>query len=105
MRPFMIRVLRLAACATVVAAPLATATGGEAKTRHLQKHHHQRTNLGSNNSLRRSWAAGEVRPVSPAWNGVGEVCPGLARGIDCKIFPPPIYDDPDRKQSGTDGGG
>jgi hypothetical protein len=31
------------------------------------------------------------------------VCPGIARGVDCKIWPPPVYDDPDR--TGTDGGG
>jgi hypothetical protein len=32
------------------------------------------------------------------------VCPGLARGIDCRIWPPPIDEDPDRKRGGGGGG-
>jgi hypothetical protein len=100
MRPTAIRFLTLTICATAVI-PLVTATEGEASSRHVKKHH-QRTYLRVNNA----WASEEVRPVAPArsWGG-GEVCPGNARAIDCKIWPPPIYDDPDRRQSGSDGGG
>src|SRR5579863_5004830 len=99
MRPYAIRLLTLAICATaVIVIPVVTADQADAGSRHLRKHH-QRTHLGWNNSLRRSWAAGEVRPVAPSWSGGGEVCAGNARGIDCKIWPPPINDDPDRKAS------
>jgi hypothetical protein len=37
------------------------------------------------------------RPSSEA------VCPGNARGIDCRVWPPPIKDDPDRLISGSAG--
>ena len=91
--------LTLAVCATAMA-PVVAASEAEASSRHVKKHH-QRTHLRINNA----WASEEVRPVAPArsWGG-GEVCPGNARAIDCKIWPPPMYDDPDRKQSGADGG-
>ena len=29
----------------------------------------------------------------------GPVCPGIGRSFDCKIWPPPYADDPDRKTS------
>ena|SRR5579863_6587173 len=96
MRRYAIRLVTMAICAAAI--PVTAATEAEASGQHLRKHH-QRTHLGWNNSLRRSWAAGEVRPVAPSWSGGGEVCAGNARGIDCKIWPPPINDDPDRKAS------
>jgi hypothetical protein len=49
------------------------------------------------------------RPTRPAWPGAGPpaqsggVCPAMARSFDCKIWPPPIDEDPDRKVSGSDG--
>jgi hypothetical protein len=75
----------------------------EARSRHIDQHHHKRTDLGWNNSLRRSMAAEEVRPMAPAWSQGGEVCPGNARAIDCRIWPPPIVDDPDRRNGSGDG--
>ena len=97
MRRSAIRYLILTICATaVVVAPLVTATGGEAGSRHLQKHH-ARTHHGLKNAM-----ASDVRPVAPSWSGGGDVCPGGSRSFDCKIWPPPFGDDPDRK--GTDGG-
>jgi len=41
--------------------------------------------------------------AAPEYTLGGTVCPGIARSFDCKIWPPPAYDDPDR--TGTDGGG
>jgi hypothetical protein len=56
------------------------------------------------------WSPGFRDPRSAnAWivtgpsSQLGPVCPGNARGIDCRIFPPPIDEDPDRKRAG--GGG
>ena len=95
-----IRLVTMAVCAVavpVIAASESDASGG-GRERQVRKHH-QRPHLGWNNSLRRSWAADEIRPVAPSWSGGGEVCAGNARGIDCKIWPPPIGDDPDRKAS------
>jgi hypothetical protein len=100
MRYAAIRLLMLGTCAMTVMAIVAT-TSAEASSRHIRKHH-QQSHLRVNNA----WASEEVRPIAPArsWGG-GEVCPGNARAIDCRIWPPPIYDDPDRRQSGSDGGG
>jgi hypothetical protein len=103
MRPYAIRLLTLAVSVAVVV-PLLTATDVAASSRHNRKHH-ARTSLGWNNASRRSWAAEQIRPVAPSWSGGGSVCPGLARSFDCKIWPPPFDDDPDRKASGADSGG
>ena len=102
MRPSAIRLLILTIFATTVV-PVVTAVDVAASSRHIRKHH-QQTNLGWNNSLRRSWASDELRPVAPSWSGGGDVCPGSARSFDCRIWPPPFDDDSDRK-SGDGGGG
>jgi hypothetical protein len=95
MRPSAIWLSMLALCATAVAIPVIAATDSEASTRHLRKHH-ARTILHYPNAL----ASGEVHPVAP--RSSGWVCPGNARGIDCKIWPPPFENDPDRKASSSD---
>jgi len=102
MRPSTIRLLTRAICATAAVVAVVTATGVEASSRHVRKHH-ERTSHGWNDSLRHSWAAEEVRPVAPSWSGGGDVCPGLARSFDCKIWPPPVVDDPDRRGGSGDG--
>ena len=84
----------------MVAIPLMTATRSEASTHHVRKHHKP---VSWNNSARRSWAAGEIRSAAPTVSAGGDVCPGSARSFDCKIWPPPIYDDPDRKATSSDG--
>jgi len=58
-----------------------------------------------------------VQP-SPGWHGYsyagqawpvarpsGSVCPGVGRSFECKVWPPPFDEDPDRKTSGSDAGG
>src|SRR5579863_4658496 len=100
MRHGAIRLLALTVGAIALVAVVA-AGEADASSRHIRKHH-QRTNLGWNNSLRRSWAE-EVRPKVPSWSQGGDVCPGNARAIDCKIWPPPIVDDPDRRSGSGDG--
>ncbi len=101
MRPSAIRFLILTICVTAVA-PVVAAADVEASSRHVRKHH-QQTRLGWNNSLRRSWAAQDIRRAAPSWSGGGDVCPGNARAIDCRIWPPPIIDDPDRRNGSGDG--
>jgi hypothetical protein len=95
MHPSTVRLLTTATCAAAAIAVVAV-TGAEASNRHIRKHH-QRTHLGWNESL----ASGEVRRVAPSYTP-GDVCPGIARAIDCRIWPPPFADDSDRKQG--DGG-
>ena len=79
-----IRLLTLAITASVTVAP--------AKADSAKKHRHVQRSLVLSDP-------GQVRPVT------GPVCPGLARSIDCKAWPPPFDEDPDRKHSGSDGGG
>ena len=44
------------------------------------------------------WYAGHAQPFGPPYGQAGPICPGNARGIDCRVFPPPIDDDPDRRK-------
>ena len=64
---------------------------------HIQKHKKQWR-------PRVSEAVGQAQAFVPPYSQAGPVCPGIARGIDCRIWPPPIDDDPDRKK-GPGGGG
>jgi hypothetical protein len=50
---------------------------------------------------REPWYVGQAQAFVPPYTG--PVCPGIARGIDCKVWPPPIDEDPDRKR-GAGGG-
>ena len=97
-----IRLSMLSVCA-VVLAPLVTATESDASGRHAGKTHHrmghhQRTGIGFNDFAGMR-AAPAARPVTV------DVCPGSGRSFDCKQWPPPFDQDPDRKASGADGGG
>jgi hypothetical protein len=93
--------LILTICATAVV-PVVAVADVAASSRHIRKHH-PRTSLGWHDSLRRSWAVEKVRPVAPSWSAGGDVCPGNARAIDCRIWPPPVVDDPDRRNGSGDG--
>ena len=68
--------------------------GGHKHHMHMTRHHqHWRHHYGT------AWygtpAAPMVRPTSQS----GWVCPGIGRSFDCKVWPPPFEDDPDRKTS------
>jgi hypothetical protein len=58
-----------------------------------QKHRH----------VQRSVVLGYPGQTSLVTMPSGPVCPGLARSIDCKTWPP-YGDDPDRRTGGGDGG-
>jgi hypothetical protein len=46
-----------------------------------------------------SWSVGPQRPfVAPSARS-DWVCPGIGRSFECKIWPPPFEDDPDRRTS------
>ena len=87
MSKFAIRVLTLAITASVTVAPAVAET---AKKHH--RHIHRALVLSDPGQV---WLA-------PAPSGPN--CPGLARSIDCGTWPP-YGEDPDRKASGSDGGG
>jgi hypothetical protein len=101
MRQFTGRLSTPAVCALVVFS-IATTTA-EASSRHTRKHHqrigyHQRMSVGFND-LR---STGAFVPVA---RPTEDVCPGNRRSFDCKVWPPPFDQDPDRRISGSDGGG
>lgn len=96
MRPNAIRLLMLSVGATALVT-VVTAGAAEASSRHIHKQH-----VRQNHGFRNSWAAGEVRTAAQSYPPGGDVCRGSARSFDCRIWPPPIDGDPDRKMG--DGG-
>jgi hypothetical protein len=52
---------------------------------------------------REPWYVSRAQAFVPPYSQAGPICPGIARGIDCRVWPPPIDEDPDRKRGG--GGG
>jgi hypothetical protein len=95
-----IQLLTLATYATaLVVVPVVTpAEAATSSSNHLKKHKSQKSSAFSG-----PWPGGQAWPVSRPSSRVGGVCPGNARGIDCRVWPPPIEDDPDRKISGSAG--
>jgi hypothetical protein len=84
-----------------------------AHSKHLRKHQVAHWNYGPGYArpAGRAWPAGGAWPGGGAWPAVqspapsGDVCPGIGRSFECKIWPPPMDQDPDRKGSGADAGG
>jgi len=97
MSRFAIRLLTLAVCATALAL-VPTITSAKAETSgsgHLKKHQKQkRPGFGHR------WSAGQPWPAARPPSAAGTVCPGMGRSFDCRVWPPPFDEDPDRKISG-----
>jgi hypothetical protein len=96
MQPYVIRLLTLAIYTTAMVVPMITPDEGEASSRHVRKHHARQSSSGNPRVVR------VERAASPSYRLGGTACPGSVRSFDCKIWPPPIHDDPDRR--GGDGG-
>ena len=96
MDKFAIRVLTLAICATalVVFPAITSAEAATINGKHMKKHKIQKR-YGFNDPR----SAGRAWPVTRPSSRAGAVCPGIARGFECAIWPPPMEDDPDRKVS------
>jgi hypothetical protein len=97
MRKFAIRLLTLAAYATALAlVPMVTPAKAEtSSSKHLKKHKRQKSHgFGHPRSAGQPWRV--TRPPSQA----GAVCPGMGRSFDCRVWPPPFDEDPDRKVPG-----
>jgi hypothetical protein len=101
MSKFAIRLLTLALCTTaLVVVPMAPPAKAETgSSRHIKKHKTHKSP-----GFRDPWSAGQAWPVTRPSSQAGPVCPGIARSFECKIWPPPMDDDPDRKHSSSDGG-
>jgi hypothetical protein len=93
--------MTLVICATALAVvPMVTpANAATVNSKHIKKHKIQKSR-----GISDPWSAGQARPVTRPSGQAGGVCPGNARSFDCRVWPPPFDDDPDRKVSGSDGG-
>jgi hypothetical protein len=98
-----IRLLTLIVGVMALGAPAVTAKAEIDRGKHIKKHTmHVR-------HIRHAGAFGVHQSADRAWPNSsppyqsGEVCPGIGRSFECKIWPPPINEDPDRKTSGSDG--
>jgi hypothetical protein len=105
MSKFAIRLLTLAMYATSLAVvPMVTPAKAETNgSKHTKKQHRKKIQ-GSPNIRDDPWSARPAWPVTRPSGQVGAGCPGLARSFECRTWPPPFDDDPDRKASGSDGG-
>ena len=100
MRKFAIGLFTLAmyAASLPIIAMIAPAKAATSSSGNIQKHKkYWRPRVGE------PWYVGQAQAFVPPYSQAGPICPGNARGIDCRVFPPPIQDDPDRKRAG--GGG
>ena len=99
MSQFAIRLSILATCATaLVAIPTVTPAQASAKNVHTKnvhagKHHRH----WQHHYSAQAWPMGPAQPAPRSYTG--DVCPGIGRSFECKIWPPPFEDDPDRKVS------
>jgi hypothetical protein len=93
LRKMIILMLATYATALVVVPVVTPAKAAVSNGRHLKKHKKQ--NRAGFSYPGQAWPGNRPSPA-------GAVCPGNARAIDCRVWPPPIEDDPDRKVSGTD---
>ena len=101
MSKFAIRLLTLAMYATApVVVPMVTPAKAETSSSKPMKKHKKQRSPG----FRDPWSGGQAWPVARPSSQRGDVCPGNARSFECGTWPPPMYDDPDRKVSGSDGG-
>jgi hypothetical protein len=92
-RNFKWAVLVISVTALVVV-PIFMSTGADAGTRHAHVKKHARHWRDAGPGF-----GAPYRPFAAPYAGSGEVCPGIGRSFECKIWPPPIEDDPDRKTS------
>jgi hypothetical protein len=101
MGKFSIWILTLAIYAPVVVVPMVTpATAETSSSKHIKKH---KKIILSSPAFSYPRSAGQAWPVASPSSQATPVCPGMARSFQCKIWPPPMEDDPDRTIS--DGGG
>ena len=85
--------LSIICAAALVIVPVLASGEAEASHRHHVKKHAKHWRHAS-----QPWF-GQQQPYAAPYAGSGPVCPGIGRSFECKIWPPPFEDDPDRKVS------
>ena len=98
-----IRLLTLSVCATALVVA-SVVTPVSAKTSSHKHHAIHRSQIYRNHGFGYSRPANQTWPVTRPAIPSGQICPGIGRSFDYKIWPPPIDEDPDRKASGSDAG-
>jgi len=97
--------LALIACATALTAvPAMTLGKAEASSSKHIKKHGRINQWGPGPGSNHPWPADQAWRVARPPNQTGPACPGLARSFECRTWPPPFDEDPDRKASGADAG-
>jgi hypothetical protein len=94
-----IRVLTLAIGAAAVAVAPASAPAAAKASRHAHHMHMKKHSWHRTYPYRGAWISPPVLPMAGSYGQSDWVCPGIGRSFDCKIWPPPFEDDPDRKVS------
>jgi hypothetical protein len=90
--PIRLLTLALSAAALALAPTVPPAKAATSSSGHVHKHKkHWHAHVSE------PWSVGQAPPPVPPYTQAGPICPGLSRGIDCRIFPPPIDVDPDRR--------
>jgi hypothetical protein len=104
MSKFAIRLPTLVMYATPLPAisMIAPAQAETSSSKNIKQQH--RKNIQWSPGVSDTWSAGQAWPGTGLSSQAGPVCPGIARSIDCRIWPPPIDEDPDRKRGGGGGG-
>ena len=108
MSKFAVRLLTLAIYATSLAlVPLVAPAKAETSSgKHVKKH---KSKVQWSRRTSGPWSANQAWP-NQAWRGYGPAgqpepaCSGSGRSFECRTWPPPFDEDPDRKASATDGG-
>jgi hypothetical protein len=87
--------LTLATIVLVSAVTPVAAKTGHSRHGHIKKHqpHWRHHYYGA------AWPVGPMRPVAGSYAPSEPICPAIGKSFDCKIWPPPYADDPDRKTS------
>jgi hypothetical protein len=98
-----IRLLALATYATALAV-VPIVTPAKAATINSKQIKKPKKKIQKSPGFGDPWSAVQAWPVTRPSSQAGGVCPGNARSFECGTWPPPMYDDPDRKVSGSDGG-
>jgi hypothetical protein len=102
MSKFAIRLLTLVMYATPLPViSMITPAQAETSSKHIKQQH--RKNIQRSPGVSDTWSAGQARAFVPPYSQAGPICPGIARGIDCRVWPPPIDEDPDRKRGASGG--
>jgi hypothetical protein len=94
MRQLVLSVLVIGATALVATPAIAPAQAASRHAHHMKTHQRHWTH-----HYGRVWYGYPAAPMAGSYHQSGDVCPGIGRSFDCKIWPPPFEDDPDRKTS------